>query len=980
MARQKQWDKYEAAILLDYYLRYLNNEMTRKEAIQTVSKRLRELAKINNVDIDGIYRNTDGITLQMHRMESAYKGQIVSLSATKLFIEIVELYKNDRKQFNSLLEETSKMLETPQKDKSEEFIKWLSKKVSPAQLSELYMSYEMVDEFCLRTGVLKNPFLQTTDIDTAKWVQKVVEQNKFFRFQYKRQLSKIQSAVHYYVAFLKENTTPTNSDVKESTVAEVKKPELPMIRNERDKLYSENYPTIYKEIYKALKESKDVNNRGVTVLSIYEYIGKIARLKTIKRILNNVSWATAEGDRYRFSEIEIDKQPVTIADVKPLSDTTKVENTDEKSITEETVVTEEMTLTSEEQVSFSGQLDLSFTEPTFASYFEEEIEGVTSWRQLYIGVFKKLYEDYEDIIPLNETFNNGNGRMDFCTEANKRQMRVPKEIVDGKFLETNLSATDIVRKIKRLLDICRVDEENLIIRYVKNSTAQPVSVRKTTQRNSNADNNVRNESRQFSAVNRDYNPQTNIKIDLKPITEILIDKFPRGYRLSSPIELRKFKRYWDNTNNSTLTVDDDEIVRHIEMCGVSHDGKLYIPQKMLNEETQAKLFSYIEKTFQSGKSVIYYEALFKEFSDDFLGQCMYNADMLKAYLTHMNKRTYFVNRSFISKDSNVSVDTYDEIKNYLVQQSMPVKHEEIFSVLSHIPEQRIKQTLAINADFISNGKGESFHISTAILSDDELDDISEIIKYAIADKQFIGGNELIESIKKKYPYIIEQNAMLSDKGLRDAIGYRLRSQFSFKGNIISPKGHSLSMMGVFADFCKSRESFTLDELKVLKQELNTLIYFETVYENSLRISKNDFVSKSQAAFNTEETDTAIDRFCVGDYISIKKIEQFGLFPDAGFAWNSYLLEHYVAMYSPNYKLVHSNYNENVCVGAIVKKMSDIDTFEELLIDALAKSGLPLQKEPALQYLCDEGYLARRNYADIEQILIKAKELRNQKGL
>ena len=238
---------------------------------------------------------------------------------------------------------------------------------------------------------------------------------------------------------------------------------------------------------------------------------------------------------------------------------------------------------------------------------------------------------------------------------------------------------------------------------------------------------------------------------------------------------------------------------------------------------------------------------------------------------------------------------------------------------------------------------------------------------------------MIDIIKKKYPYIIEQNTLISDKGLRDAIGFKLRSRFSFKGNIISSKGQALSMMEVFADFCKHKDSFTLDELKILKQELDTVIYFEAVYDNSLRINKNEFVTKFHASFNLAKTDEAIDRFCIGDYIAIGEIKQFGLFPDAGFNWNSFLLEHYVAKYSPNYKLVHSSYNEGVCVGAIVKKISDIDTLDELVIDVLAKNGLPLQKETALQYLCDKGYLARRSYSGIEQLLIKAKELRNQKG-
>ena len=62
------------------------------------------------------------------------------------------------------------------------------------------------------------------------------------------------------------------------------------------------------------------------------------------------------------------------------------------------------------------------------------------------------------------------------------------------------------------------------------------------------------------------------------------------------------------------------------------------------------------------------------------------------------------------------------------------------------------------------------------------------------------------------------------------------------------------------------------------------------------------------------------------------------------------------------------------------KEVSLNTIDELIIDVLAKSRLPLQKETALQYLCEEGYLARRSYSNIEQLLIKAKEQRNQKGL
>lgn len=836
MSVQKEWNQFEAAILLDNYTKHINGEFSRKEAIQKTSLELRTVAQRLGYKIDDIYRNINGITFQMHSMESAYKGYTLLKPASKLFTEIVQIYKHDNGRFIKILKEARRMFMT--------------------------------------------------------------------------------------------------------------------------------------------EESHSNNDHNLN---------------------------------------EIGKKCI---------------------------------------IDFSNIVDLSYTKPTKAVYFEDDLGKVSSWKELYVKVFQNLYEDYDYKIPKNKPFSLENGRMDFCTQEYYSSMVAPKEIERGFYLETNLSATDIVRKIKLLLDICLIDEENIVIEFERNDNKQPeIKTANRSRNNPNSDdffdwlkneqcmalpscrsyvsavktaerfamdngfvhtklftddfkqsqatidelfnNNVfvkyndQQHNRFKSALNkllmyiRDKSDTASGEkncIYLEPYTNILIEKFPRGYRIGSPLELKKFKRYWENLYGTGIDIEDDDIIKYIEHCGVKYEGKIYMPQKMLDDNIKIKLFSYINNCFLTEKTTIYFEALFKEFSNDFLDCYMYNANMLRAYLDYMNDGSYYISKNYISKDANVTTNPYDEIKDCLIQQGAPMEYSELFSILSNIPEQKIKTILAVNSEFISNGRGEYFHESIASLSDDELDDISDIIQYSIDEKRFISGNELIESIKVKYPYIVEQNVLLSENGLRGAIGYRLKERFSFKGNIISSLGTELSMTEVFEDFCKNRDSFTLDELKKLKQELATIIYFEVVYENSLRIGKNDFVSKKYAVFKTEETDAAIDRICVGDYIAIKKVEQFGLFPDAGFSWNSFLLEHYVAKYSPNYKLVHANYNESACVGGIVKKLSHIDTFDELVVDVLARNGLPLQKEIALQYLCDEGYLARRSYSDIEHTLIKAKELRNQKGL
>lgn len=182
MTVQKQWDKYEAAILLNFYLRYLEGALSKKDAIQAVSKRLRTMAKNNNVIIDDTYRNISGIIFQLLSMESAYNGFTITKPATKLFTEIVALYKNDRKQFDDLLMEAMSMSDESKQDNQDKYVAWLSQKVSPVQLSELYMMYEIIDEFCIERKVLKKPLLQTTELEIVKAAQQMVEQNKVFRF------------------------------------------------------------------------------------------------------------------------------------------------------------------------------------------------------------------------------------------------------------------------------------------------------------------------------------------------------------------------------------------------------------------------------------------------------------------------------------------------------------------------------------------------------------------------------------------------------------------------------------------------------------------------------------------------------------------------------------------------------------------------------------------------------------------------------
>lgn len=473
------------------------------------------------------------------------------------------------------------------------------------------------------------------------------------------------------------------------------------------------------------------------------------------------------------------------------------------------------------------------------------------------------------------------------------------------------------------------------------------------------------------------------RIDNDPVLiryKELLDKFfPKGFRMESSLDMKKLRKFYQEQYITELSDEDSLVCRDIGSISILYDGKAYLPDSMLSSEKKEKLLGYIKDKFSSGCDAIYYGALFSEFEEDFRGERIYTPEMLKAYLSYINQEKFVLQRSYLAKDYTVQMNPEDEIREYLKKAGGPVEVNRLSEDLSYIPEQKIKVALSTNSDFIWNATGEYFYEGCIHFSNSELEWISQFIEDGIEDRDFITGNELVDAVDAHFPDIKEMYQQVTPVGMRNVIGYKLKDRFSFNGNIISKHGEDLSMAEVYAKYCQKHSWFTLDELNVLKQELGSTIYFDEIYANSLRISQDEFVSADMAQFDVEATDEAIGRICTGQYMSLQEVCDFGTFPYAGYPWNEYLLEHFVANYSQKFKLFHIGYRANVCSGAIVKQASSFRDFNDLLIDVLANSNITLDEDSALEYLRQQGYIARRRYSDIGRILTEAKVVRSKKG-
>ena len=468
---------------------------------------------------------------------------------------------------------------------------------------------------------------------------------------------------------------------------------------------------------------------------------------------------------------------------------------------------------------------------------------------------------------------------------------------------------------------------------------------------------------------------------LTTISQILTEKFPKGYRIGSAIDMMKMRNYYKEMTGNELTVKKEILENKIKSCGIEYGSKIYVPQTMLKEEVKEKIFAYITECFAKGKSTVYYEALYQEFSEDLSKSNLYTPDMLKTYLAYFLSDYYYMGRSYLAPSMQAVIDPVEEVRQVLIDSDAPMEVDNLCATLSHISRNRILTILSTNGEFVRNSKGAYFYADCLKLTKEELEGIADIIRATVSEQKFMSGTELYEAIRHKYPETFEKNAAYSLIGWRDALKYKLSKHFSFMGNIISRHKAALSMSDVFANYAKTQRHFTLDELDKFAESLSSNGaggYISAVYPHVVRISYRDFVPKNEVHFKVKQTDAALARLCKGNYMPLCAVSESGILPDASYPWTVYLLEQYVAFYSKDFYLQHGGFGKNNATGAMVKRTFWLETFDDFITEVLAAADVPLEKQAALNYLAEHGYIARRTYTNLETLLINARAKRNQK--
>ena len=469
------------------------------------------------------------------------------------------------------------------------------------------------------------------------------------------------------------------------------------------------------------------------------------------------------------------------------------------------------------------------------------------------------------------------------------------------------------------------------------------------------------------------------EFDKEKYIAVLMRRFRNGMTFDS-IDFDNFRDTYEMLYDEAPKCGDDVLEKQLRSCGVVYNDRLYPAEGIIDSALKEKLFAYIDASFASGKKVLYYQAICEDFTDDFAScYTLDGADMLHAYIAFAAERgKYFYYQQYMTKERFVKIDHTSEVEECLLSAGKPMSVTDVCTALTHLPEDKVDRIIKSDARFLRNAKGEYFHEGIFEASDRELEQITGIINGMISENDYAVWSDVWNILQDKMPIFLENNLYLSSLGVRNALARRLADKFEF-GPIISTPDKNYDRSAVYRLYAEHHPTFTAEEIYNFSKELDSVIYLDAIFEVSVRVSRDLFVSKDQIAFDVDAVDCAVASFMARDYIRVREIDSFLAFPNVGYEWNEYLLESYLNSYSRKFKLLNNGFAMNNVAGFAVKKGGSIAEFSDACAAFLAEGRVALKKADALQYLMDKNVISRKSYQKIDDVLRAAAQIRARKG-
>lgn len=437
MTARIPWNQHEAVLLIDTCVKVREGKLSRSQAVSMLSIILRAYGEVTLDSIDKTYRNTNGINMRMLEIERIFndgKGGLKNTS--KLFVDTMAIYKTDKGQFLRMLEEARTAMGLNESNK-QLFLGWLT--AQPAQNilpEDICATLDKVAKFAKEHHLSEKSLWQIENCSEYTDFCRHIFDSRMFHLLHGKLANDFERVYSLYSLFLAQKSKSESSANISETTTIVPEETIDDSVETSVKQPLKDFLTLEDKTYMSLKSISDSNPYGTTSYYLAKILN-IPRKNDIERLLAKVHWANRKYGTYMFNYDAV---------------------------------------LGEKKYDFENPQSLAFTKPISLTYFDETTLKASSWRQLYVDFLGVLYEDYPTCLERFEGQTANGATIPLVADKNgSEQMRKPYEFAKGLYVETNRSASDIMSNLKKILDACNVDYDNVVVIYEerKNEVAQP---------------------------------------------------------------------------------------------------------------------------------------------------------------------------------------------------------------------------------------------------------------------------------------------------------------------------------------------------------------------------------------------------------------------------------------------------------------------------------------------------------------------------
>lgn len=937
--KQPKWDIYEAVILLDGYLEWLNTNQPKAKIVKRISADLRRMATNRGTVIDDIYRNENGISYQIQSIDSAYKGKKVYVPATRLFEETVELYRTDAERYVEILEEAKNMVTAKQNNK-DAFLAWAASVFPTPRCKWIETNILKIEQFAVSSKLISGSIFDITDIATLDTIYLNARKNKIFQIRNRKLIKNINDDFKAYINYRSRpskqavQTVELQPESSSTAVASTESKNGSFIvdfNGEESMAFTKprsvtflgkeiTIPSTWKDVYVSIVSVLYENYPDIfSSLSSFPgstrlEFGKACdanRMTAPKEISQNLCVET------NFSATDFIKR------IKTLLSLCGVAYDDLEIVYEK----RSGAAASKNTLVNSASSDC---ESNFYAYLQNTAKLADRTCISYVSSIRSAERYAVDNGYLSCSLFNGDNEKIVATAS--ELYGDPDFISYNEHQHNRFSAA-----INKLLEFIGAD-------------IPEKAVASLGKRNDN----------QITAP-----AETN-----NEIVAVLKQHYEYGFKYDSIRELMRFRLFAD-AMGIAIPEEDEVLKTSILSSGTVIDDKVYSK----NDDMPQELQRIVDDVFSSDASVIYYERLFENEHEWMESHIITSPDMLKEYLQNNIAGCSF-SKKFMVKGSRRSEKeaVTDELKRIWGAHSVESVHN-LSECLPYIPLESIWRVISGNDFFVWTAEGEYLLIDRFHIAEDEEEDILDFVDETCEENGFASLSEI------PLGDIEEENYELTQTAICNAIYKKVLSdKYHLNGKILTKENSGPDAVMLLKQYIKGKNECTFDEVADKVVELtggtNRQYAFQALYDDMVRVDKNRFVANQLVNFSVDEIDTVLAGFITDGFRAIRDVTTFAMFPLCGQSWNHYLLESFCYKYSRKYSLRVIHFNDKNA-GIIAEKDFN-KKYNEMLAIALARSDVELSSESIGQYLFNVGYMAKSKYTKLGEIAQLASKLRKER--